>query len=78
MASGPVERKVNAAGFTATVVGFVMSLIMVVWPGIPDTVSTPLAGVIAGVVTGAATWLMAWLVKHTNRTDTDAARGPHK
>lgn len=76
--NGPVERKVNSAGFTATVVAFVMSLIIMVWPSIPDTFSTPITAVVTAAITGAATWVMAWLTKHTNRSDVEAAKGPHK
>jgi hypothetical protein len=78
MAKLPVERKVTTGGLSAAILSFTMSLILTVWPGIPDTISTPLSAVIAGMITGAGAYAVAWLTKHTNRTDPEAARGPHK
>lgn len=76
--SGPVERKVTVAGLAAFAVSTVMGLVLTYWPSMPDNLSNPLASLISGAVTGVLTYGFAWLAKHTNRTDRQAALGPHK
>jgi len=76
--NGPVESKVTVAGLTAFVVSTVMGAVLTYWPSMPDNLSNPLASLIGGAVTGVLTFGLSWLAKHTNRTDRQAALGPHK
>lgn len=64
--SAPVERKVQAAGWTALVSGFVVAWIVTTVPGL-SAMADPIQAVIVAGLTSAATWLAGWLAKHTPR-----------
>jgi hypothetical protein len=61
-----MEAKVQAAGWTTLVAGFVVSWIVTAVPGL-SSLATPLQAVIVAGLTSAAAFVAGWLARHTQR-----------